>query len=47
MRCPVFLKNNKWPVFLFWLLLSAIFIFYARLKWTELVVYSNGCHYEI
>ncbi len=42
---PKFLKNGKWPLFLWWTILCAVFIFYARLKWTELVVFLEEDRY--
>lgn len=42
---PKYLKSGKWPPFLFWTVLCAVFIFYARLKWTELVVYLEEDRY--
>lgn len=45
---PRFLKANKWPWFLLCSLLSAVFIFYARIKWEEYVSYlQSGEHFDM
>lgn len=45
---PHFLKANKWPWFLFCSLLSAVFIFCARIKWEEYVIYlQSGEHFDM
>ncbi len=42
---PRFLKTNKWPLFIFWILVAAAFVFFARLKWAELVIYLEEDQY--
>mgnify|MGYP001486544077 CR=1 FL=1 len=42
---PRFLKTNKWPQFLLWILAVAVFVFFARIKWAELVNYLESDRY--
>ena len=30
---PRFLKTNNWPLFFFWILVVALFVFFARIKY--------------
>jgi two-component system LytT family sensor kinase len=36
---PRFLQKGKWHLFLLWLVVIVIFVFFARIKWQELVNY--------
>ncbi|GJM31076.1 MAG: histidine kinase [Saprospiraceae bacterium] len=42
---PRFLQKNKWPQFLFWIGIVAAFVFFARIKWQELLIYIEAGHY--
>lgn len=42
---PRFLADNKWPVFLAWVVLAGTFLFFARLGWQYLVNYMEGSYY--
>lgn len=42
---PRFLKNNRWPLFILWLMVVAAFVFFARIKWAELVNYLESGDY--
>lgn len=42
---PRFLKQDKWGWFLFWIVIVAIVVFFARIKWQELVNYLEQERY--
>lgn len=42
---PRFLKPGKWLWFVFWILIVAVFVFFARIKWGELVNYLENSRY--
>ncbi|MDZ4679303.1 MAG: histidine kinase [Saprospiraceae bacterium] len=42
---PRYLKTSKWPLFVFWILVVAAFVFFARIKWAELVNYIESDRY--
>jgi len=42
---PRFLKPGKWLWFVFWILIVAAFVFFARMKWGELVNYLENSRY--
>ncbi len=42
---PRFLKRGKWLWFVLWMLAVAVFVFFARLKWAELVNYLETERY--
>lgn len=42
---PRFLKTSKWPLFVFWVFVVAVFVFFARIKWAELVNYLESDRY--
>jgi two-component system, LytTR family, sensor kinase len=45
---PRYLITSKWPQFILWIVLVAIIIFYARIKWAELIIYfESGTFYKI
>lgn len=45
---PRYLKANRWAAFLFWVLVAAIFVFFARIEWMELVNYLTfNEHYQM
>jgi hypothetical protein len=42
---PRYLITNQWLWFLFWALVVAVFVFYSRIKWQELVNYLRSEQY--
>ena len=42
---PHFLKKDRWYLFIFWMLVIAVFVFFARIKWAELVNYLEQERY--
>jgi sensor histidine kinase YesM len=45
---PHYLKTNRWFIFILWILLVGVFVFYARIKWEELVNYlESGRYYKM
>jgi sensor histidine kinase YesM len=45
---PRYLKGNTWPYFLAWMLAIAVLLFFARIRWAEMVNYLQyGSYYEI
>jgi len=45
---PRFLKTNNWHLFILWILVVAVFVFFARIKWEELVNYlESGRYFKI
>ena len=45
---PHYLKSNKWHWFLLWSVVAAVFIFYSRIKWEELVIFlKNGERFDM
>jgi sensor histidine kinase YesM len=42
---PRYLMTNQWLWFLFWALVVAVFVFYSRIKWQELVNYLRSEQY--
>lgn len=45
---PRYLKTSQWPAFLFWVLVAALFVFFARIKWMEWVNYLEfNEHYQM
>ncbi len=45
---PRYLKKNKWPVFLFWAVVVALFVLFARIKWQELLIFiEEGRYFKI
>lgn len=45
---PRFLKSQRWGLFLLWVVVVMVFVFFARLKWAELVNYlESGRHFNM
>jgi hypothetical protein len=45
---PRYLKAKRWPLFLFCALAAGVFLFYARIKWEELVIFLvNGERFDM
>ena len=45
---PKYLQANKWLPFIIWISLIGLFLFYARIKWLELINYlEHDQHYRI
>ncbi len=45
---PRYLKTNKWSLFILWILAVGVFVFFARIKWEELVNYlESGRYFEM
>jgi LytS/YehU family sensor histidine kinase len=42
---PRFLNSDRWLGFLSWILVVAVFVFFARIKWAELVNYLESDRY--
>ena len=42
---PRFLNSSQWPQFIIWIIGIAIFVFFARIKWAELVTYLESDRY--
>ncbi len=42
---PRYLHSERWIQFIFWILAVAIFVFFARIKWAELVNYLETARY--
>lgn len=42
---PRFLKTNRWFFFVLWILAVGVFVFFARIKWAELVNYLESERY--
>lgn len=39
---PRYLKSSRWHVFVLWVLVVAVFVFFARLKWEEMLIYLQS-----
>lgn len=45
---PRYLITNKWPQFILWILIVIVLVFFARIKWAELIQYlESGRYYQI
>lgn len=42
---PRYLKTNNWQLFILWIAVVAVFVFFARIKWAELVNYLESGRY--
>lgn len=42
---PRYLKTERWTMFLLWILAVGVFVFFARIKWVELVNYLESGRY--
>ena len=42
---PRYLKADRWTEFILWIVAVAIFVFFARIKWAELVNYLESGRY--
>lgn len=39
---PRYLRSSRWHVFVLWVLVVAAFVFFARLKWEEMLIYLQS-----
>ncbi len=39
---PRYLRSSRWQVFVLWVLAVAVFVFFARLKWEEMLIYLQS-----
>lgn len=45
---PKYLHTNKWSLFILWILVVGIFVFFARIKWAEIMIYvEEGRYFKV